>query len=235
MTMKAMKAVQRATLVSLCLGLGGGCYVSSHPDVKLGVPHVQQTLPDTGGCGLACVEMWILYDGAPYQTQQDLIDWLGGSIGQCYQGTSWDDIALAVRTFTYTGSDCTWEANFNTAYEAHAAKQVQSIDNRVPVIVATMRGQHAEVLNGGKWHSQSGGYRMWDHVYLHDPNRPTGNRFLSGFDYINEICAVRIGGSSGYCVHALSSGSIFGWESGLSAADDTLRVRGDARRNEGWD
>lgn len=178
----------------------GGC--SLLEDYRIGVPYRRQE--QSNYCVPASVLMWRLYDRLPEISQTSIFNWLGGS------ACTADEVPGAVNHFTNTFDtylDVVLSPS-QTETEELTARQVVSLDSRVPVIaiVGTARN-HVGVINGGKYKKQ-GDYYQWEFVYFQDP-RPFGeDSYYGARQWLDFFC----GAGFSHCGQVVSSAAVTGWE-----------------------
>lgn len=165
---------------------------------KLNIPYRSQQ--SFNYCTPTTVLMWRLYDGLPSISQATIFNWMGGT-----GNTNQVNVASAVNYFTNT-RDAYWDSgNYNT-YREMAARQITAFDRSVPSIVV-INYDHTVIVNGGSWHTQ-GTYRVWDDVFVHDPDPYWGaNRYFSAGSWIYAFCPP----SSRFCDQIISSGATYDW------------------------
>jgi hypothetical protein len=188
----------------------GGPSDQSSGSPNLGVPYRAQENPVTL-CGPASIQMWAAYDGRQ-ATQQEIANAIGCS------ARSAEDInqtALGVRIFTrsadaypeYNGGVEGSDSNF-------LARQVTSINNRVPIIAQLAGFGHRGIINGGSWHRTANGLNSWDFVFFHDPLTGPNIQYSAG-DWKDLVVA-----------HVISSAATSGWNYNLSTYGSSIRLYG---------
>jgi len=182
-------------------------------DRKLGIPYRAQN--SFNYCAAATILMWRLYDGLPEVSQSTIFNWMGG-VGCSTQ----PNIAAAVNYFTNT-RDAYWDYGNGTKYREMAARQITAFDRQTPSIVAYQRN-HAAVVNGGSWHVE-GQYRVWDNIYLHDPDPAAGkNLYLAAGDWIYAFCPP----GAAFCDQIISDGATWDWQVHYSNYGDSVKIYG---------
>ena len=175
---------------------------------KLNIPYRSQE--QYNYCTGAAILMWRLYDGLPAVSQTSIINWMGGP--GC---TNQINVANAVNHFTNT-RDAYWDHGPSTAYKDLAARQITAFDRRTPSIVV-INYDHVVVLNGGTWHT-SGSTRVWDEVFVHDPDPFWGaNRYFSAGSWIYAFCSPGLA----FCDQIISQGATYDWQLNLNQFRDT--------------
>jgi hypothetical protein len=164
--------VSRIFVVLLLLGLTacGGLFQSS-PNAVLGVPYVAQE--EFNYCVPASIAMWRGYDGLSPMSQTQIWNAMGGAPCTGF------DAAYGVRLFTSSGSDAIFDrvlSPTSSSRDGFYARQLTSIDRRVPVIVVVGFSQnHVGVINGGSYqYTASTDRYTWNTVLFHDPDPYAG-------------------------------------------------------------
>ena len=71
---------------------------------------------------------------------------------------------------------------------------------------------HVGIINGGQYHEDLEGRRVWDFVYFHDPARVANDRY-SAANWLNFFCRE----FQNHCAQVVSSSGIIGWDSYLQS------------------
>jgi hypothetical protein len=162
--------------------------------------------------------MWRLYDSLPQISQATIFSWLGGA------GCTADQVPSAVNYFTRT-QDTFADIEYGPTQadiEGMVARQITSIDARVPVIVIVGSKNHVGVVNGGGYHEE-GSLKIWDFVYFHDPGLTYGDRYYPAADWLDFFCVE----GDGHCAQIVSSSATQGWQYNLSTYGSSVQVYGD--------
>lgn len=176
----------------------GGLFEGS-PQPVLGVPYVEQERFNY--CVPASIAMWRGYDGLPEMSQDEIWNQLGGA--PC-DGL---DAALGVRLLTNSGGDAYLDLETPALSEDFLARQLASINNRVPVMVIVGPARnHVGVINGGSYQlNASSGYR-WNTVLFHDPAYGPNLEYSSS-DWVEHSCR----SYWSYCGQIISYGASANW------------------------
>jgi len=159
--------------------------------------------------------MWRLYDGLPAVSQTSIFNWMGGA-GCVNQRTATD----AVNYFTRT-HDAYWDQGSSSNYREMVSRQITAFDRQFPTM-AVIRGNHAVVLTGGKYHIE-GGLRIWDFVRMHDPNPYYGSHIKwTASDWMYMFC----GAGQSYCDQIVSRIAVDGWYQNMSLYAEGTRIYG---------
>ena len=183
----------------------------------MNVPFRQQ--PQWDYCGAASVLMWRLKNGGSEVAQSQIYTWMGGAGA----GVSPQQIASASRYWAGSDAILDWGTP-DPAYKGpFFAKQIQSIDQRIPVIPIVEGGYHAGVINGGTWGRDANGtLNIWHDVYFHDP-KGLANRYFSSAAWMSYS-------ESGYQLYyqVISNGATYGWQNNYgSYSSNTVDSEGD--------
>lgn len=205
-------------VVSLLLAVAG-CNLPKDAGFNLGVPFRHQV--SYNYCGAASVLMWRLFDGLDDVGQATIYNWMSSYSPYC--GSNQAGIAAAVRYFTLT-PDAYWDFAEDTEFAEITARQITSMDARVPVI-AVVDYDHTVVVNGGKWHEE-GELNVWDFVYYHDPAQMYGANFkATATDWQFMFCP----GYWGTCDQIISGAAATFWGYNLQQYGDSVVAAGGGR------
>ncbi len=200
---------------TLLASLLAGCNLPKNQGIKIGVPFRSQE--NFNYCGAASVQMWRAKDGLSPLSQATIFTWMSNYYPAC--GSNQAGITAAVNNFTVSGGDAYWDYAPDTEFQDMIARQISSMDSRVPVI-AVVNYDHTGVLNGGKWH-QEGNYNIWDFVYFHDPAAYSNVQY-SATDWMRTFCP----GYWGSCDQILSSSASITWAYNLQNHGTNLEPGG---------
>ncbi len=122
-------------------------------------------------CGLACVQMWALYDDKPEPTQDTIYYQIVAN--NSHGGYIWaEDIRNAVGFYTDSSGYLQEEPSGNVYQDACIASCIAAIKDFRLAIMPFYNGNHAVLATGYKWHYENG-KRVADVMYYHDPdNKP---------------------------------------------------------------
>lgn len=192
-------------LLPLCLAACDGLFQESWAP-SLGVPYVPQQ--NFNYCVPASISMWRAYDGLATVSQDHIWNTLGGA--PC-DGL---DAALGVRLFTSSGFDAYLDLEDPFRRDDFMARQVTSIDSRVPVmVIVNPFRNHVGIVNGGSYqYTASTGEYTWNTVLFHDPAIGPDEQFTSN-DWIEWTCH----SSFSYCGQIISNAASFNWASNVQA------------------
>ena len=171
------------------------------------MPYIEQE--QANYCVPASIAMWRGYDGLAPVTQTEIWNAIGGA--PC-DGL---DAAYGVRLFTASGYDAYLDFVGPSQRDAFLARQLTSIDRRVPVIVIVNPWRdHVGVINGGSYqYTASTDRYTWNTVLFHDPGYLYGgpDQDWDSGDWANYTC----GNSFSHCGQIVSGSASFNWSSHL--------------------
>jgi hypothetical protein len=198
---------------------GAGCTISTK--FKLNVPFERQL--EAGFCVPASIMMWRRYHGLPTGPSQYSI---ANALGTHWaHGTHPSRIEDGVRSYTLA-DDAYLDVSPSSmdARPEFFARQITSFDEREPVLAIVESGYHAGIVNGGGWSMTSDGYRQWDYVYFHDPDKTDGapNKYWVSGDWIRYMCP----NLYTTCSQVISASAVAAWQWNLYSVGDEIKVRG---------
>jgi len=161
--------------------------------------------------------MWRLYDGLSEVSQYEI----GGALGICEGANTQYRTLGALGLYTRTGTDAYYDVTPILDESEFFARQITSIDRRIPVMPLVNWGGHSGILNGGKWSEDSlTGLYTWLSVKLHDPDPLIGanKNYIAG-DWTSRNCA-------DFCRQLISLSGTLNWDANLIQWGDELRIRG---------
>jgi hypothetical protein len=177
--LKVAGAVMASLLIAKSCTIGtGNPQDTGGGSANLRVPYIAQVGALT--CGPAAVQMWAWYNGNTSVTQQQIANYIGCSPNA---GSSIGGITSGVQHFANVGDAYAdypgGVGDPDTVRGEFDARQITSVNNRVPLIALINGGLHAGVVDGGSWH-QSGSLNVWDFVNFHDPEIGPDQQFVAG-------------------------------------------------------
>jgi hypothetical protein len=207
MTFDGGARLNRILLVLLLPAAVSACELFSESwTPTLGVPYVAQE--QFNYCVPASIAMWRAYDGLPPVSQDDIWTHLGGA--PC-DGI---DASFGVRHYTNSGSDAFLDVESPSRRDDFLARQLTSIDRRVPVMaIVSPSRDHVGIINGGSYqYTGSTGRYTWNTVRFHDPGIGPNVDFSSN-EWISFTCA----DGSSHCGQIISESASLNWASHVQA------------------
>jgi Peptidase_C39 like family len=174
---KNMKKLILYLILVLIILLSAGCFDGPWTDVR-NVPFRAQLTENY--CGIACIQMWSLFDDInPEPTQDEIYSFLMENSN--HGGYIWaDDLVVGVGQFTRSIGYLKDEIMNNLGQDRCISASIASIKDFRLSIMPFSAGRHAVLVVGYKWHYEND-QRVADKMFYHDPNS-RGDLFLTAAD-----------------------------------------------------